>query len=182
MNEVILEVGTVRPLSGRYSSVVNFNLPSKVDAGAEVSFTVTGHLNSSPSPTWPNFAVGFFYIEGPMSEITLMMDSETYTIRPGTGVAKYIEPLPVVCTSITLALKIKSLDAGSYKFCAVTGYVKEGTFYYDDRVDRIVESVAPPWPWWLLPLCIGIGIVAVVGGVIYYEERRREELMLMMMR
>jgi hypothetical protein len=137
-------------------------------------------LDSVPSPDWPNFAVGFFYLEGPMAQITLVVDGQTYTLTPGTGVAKYIEPRPSPCASISLDCKIKSLDAGSYKFCAVTGYVSGGTFYYDDRVDRTVESTAPAWPWWILPLGAGIGVIAIVGGVIYYEERRREELMLLM--
>jgi len=179
MSLAVFEVPTLRALAGRWSSVTSFTLPSRVDAGVEVPFAVAGHLDASTD--WPNFAVGFFYIEGPMAEITLEVDGRIYTLRPGGGVAKYT-PSPYPCTTISLDCKIKALDAGIYYFCAVTGYVEAGTFYYDDRVDKTVESVAPPWPWWLLPLGAGLGILAIVGGIIIYEERRRQELMLLMMR
>jgi hypothetical protein len=176
-----LEMLVFRALAGRFSSITNFTLPTKVDAGAEVPFAVAGHLDSVPSPDWPNFAVGFFYIEGPMAEIALIMDGKSYTLRPGTGVAMYMSPSPSVCTTISLDCKIKALDQGSYKFCTVTGYVDTaaGTFYYDDRVDRTLEATVPAWPWWALPLAGGIGVVAVVGGVVWYTERRREEMMLL---
>jgi hypothetical protein len=177
---IVLEVPVFRALAGRFSSITNFTLPTKVTAGEEIPFAVAGHL--SGTPTWANFAVGFFYIEGPMAEITLIMDGKSYTLRPGAGVAMYMSPRPSVCTTISLDCKIKTLDEGSYKFCAVTGYVDTatGTFYYDDRVDRTVE-VAPAavWPWWILPIGGGVAVVAIVGGVVWYQERRREEMMLL---
>jgi hypothetical protein len=178
----VVEIPVFRRLAGRFSSVTNFTLPSKVDAGVEVPFAVAGHLDSVPSPDWPNFAVGFWYFEGPMAEITLIMDGKTFTLRPNTGVAKYVSPRPSPCASISMDCKIKSLNAGSYKFAALTGYVSDSTFYYDDRVDKAVESVAPGWPWWLLPLGAGLGVLAIVGGIIYYEERRRSEMLMLMMR
>ena len=152
-------------------------------AGEEIPFAVAGHLHTVPSPDWPNFAVGFAYIEGPMAEITIVVDGETFTLRPGTAVVSRIEPRPSVCTTISLDCRIKALDEGSYKFAALTGYVDvaAGVFYYDDRVDRLVEAApAAVWPWWLLPLGAGIAVVAVVGGVIYVTEKRREEMLLLM--
>jgi hypothetical protein len=180
-----LKVPFVRALAGRYSSVTSFTLPDKADAKVEVPFAVAGHLDSAPSPAWPNFAVGFFYLEGPMAEITLIMDGKTYTLTPGSGVAKYISPMPGACTSISLDCRIKSLDAGSYKFCAVTGYVEGNTFYYDDRVDRAVEVKAEevwPWWWWIAAAGGGAGLIVVVGAIAYEERRKQEELMMLMMR
>ncbi len=121
-----------------------------------------------------------------MAEISITVDGKAYTLRPGMAVGKYMSPRPGVCTTISMDCKIKALDKGSYKFAALTGWVDvaAGRFYYDDRVDRTVESEeeAVAWTWWLLPLAAGIGVVAVVGGVVYLEERRRQEMMLMMMR
>lgn len=176
---VALEMPLFRALAGRYSEITNFTLPTKVNAGEEIPFAVAGHLSGTPA--WPNFAVGFFYIEGPMAEITLVMDGKTYTLAPGYGVAKYMSPRPGVCTTISLDCSIKALDEGSYKFAALTGYVdvEAGTFYYDDRVDRTLEATVPAWPWWVIPLAGGIVVVAVVGGVVYYTERRREEMILL---
>jgi hypothetical protein len=179
---VVLEIPVFRSLAGRFSSITNFTLPTKVTAGEEIPFAVAGHLDSVPSPDWPNFAVGIFYMEGPMAEITITVNGQPFTLKPGTGVAKRMEPRPNVCTTISLDCKIKALDEGSYKFAALTGYVDvaAGVFYYDDRVDRTVEvSPVAVWPWWALPIAGGIAVIAIVGGVIYYEERRRQELLLM---
>jgi hypothetical protein len=181
---VALEVPVFRALAGRFSSITSYTLPTKVTAGQEIPFAVAGHLDSVPSPDWPNFAVGFAYIEGPMAEIAITMDGQSFTLKPGMAVAKYMEPRPGTCTTISLDCKIKSLDKGSYKFAALTGYVDiaKGTFYYDDRVDRTLESEEVAWPWWLLPLAGGIGVVAVIGGVVYYEETRRQEMMKLLAR
>mgnify|MGYP000123671460 CR=1 FL=1 len=174
----------LKRLGGRWSSVTSFTLPDKVGAGKEIPFEVEGHLDLKPPADWRNFAVGFFYVDGPMSEVTLRMNGQVYNLRPGYGAVKYITPFEP-CSTIPLDCSIKSLDQGEYRFAAMTGYVKEDTLYYDDRVDRHVRAEAPAFPelpWWALPLAAGIGVVAIVGGVIAYEEHRRQELLLMMAR
>jgi hypothetical protein len=170
-----------RSLGGRYSSITSFTMPSKVDAGKEVPFSVSGHLDSKPEPAWPNFAVGLCYVDGPMEKIVVETGGRTYELGKGYVVYYYREPLPNPCFSISFDGRIKSLDAGSYKFAAMTGCALRDGFYYDDRVDKSVESVAAGWPWWALPLGIGLGVVAVVGGIVAYQEERRRELMLLMM-
>jgi hypothetical protein len=177
--QLTLQVARTARLAGRYSSVEEFTIPSSVEAGADCPFKITGHLHTSP-PEWPNFAVGFAYIEGPMDEVTVVVDTQEFRIRPGQAVAVYTSPVPPTCTRITLSGKARKLEAGRYKFVALTGYVKEGAIYVDDRVEKTVEAVAPAWPWWLIPLAAGVGVVAVVGAVIAYEERRREELLLLL--
>jgi len=178
----LLQAFVARRLAGRFSSITDFTLPSDVDAGVQVPFLVAGHLDSIPSPVWPNFAVGFYYEGGPMERIRIQADGESFELSPGTVVFKVTETLPPECTSLRLDINIEGLDAGTYRFAALTGYVTEDTFFYDDRVDRSVEAKAPAWPWWVLPLAAGIGVVAVIGGVVLYTEERRREMMLLMMR
>jgi hypothetical protein len=170
-----------RSLGGRYSSITSFTMPSKVDAGAEVPFSVSGHLDAKPEPAWPNFAVGLCYVDGPMEKVVVETGGRIYELGKGYVVYWYYEPLPNPCYSISFEGRIKSLDAGNYRFAAMTGYASEDGFYYDDRVDKSVESVAAGWPWWALPLGVGLGVVAIVGGIVAYQEERRRGLMLLML-
>ena len=155
-------------LAGTYSSVTEFTLPEIVNEGEIVPFRVSGHLFSEPA--WPNFGVGVFYIEGPMDEIALTVDGTRYAVKKGEGVAKYRSPRPGACTTISLDCRIESLVKGTYTFAAVTGYVEDETFYYDDRVDRSVEVKPPPGPeWWALALGVGLASIVVIGGVVAYD-------------
>jgi len=171
-------------LAGRFSSVTEFTLPAEAKAKVEVPLTVSGHLDSVPSPDWPNFAVGFFYLEGPAAEVTVVMDGSTYVLKPGGGVAKYSSPRPSPCATIGLSLTIKGLEPGRYRFCAVTGYLEGSYFYYDDRVEKAVEAKAEEvWPWWWLLAAVGgcVGLIAVVGAIAYEERKKEEELMMLML-
>jgi hypothetical protein len=179
-----LKVPFVRALPGRYSSITDFTLPSEAKANVEVPFTVTGHLDSAPSPAWPNFTVGIYYMDGPMSEITLTVNGQTFTVTKGGGIIKPWGPMPPTCTSISLNCKIARLDEGTYNFAAMTGYVEGNYLYYDDRVDRTVEvkpeEVWPYW-WWIAAAGGAVGLIVVIGAVAYEEKRKEEQLMMLMM-
>ena len=171
--ELVLE--PVRTLAGAFSSITQFTLPEEVTSGEEIPFSVAGHLDSIPSPDWPNFAVGFFYISGPMAEITIVVDGQSFPTAPGKGVAGYVEPRPGVCRTISLACKIETLDVGSYSFVAVTGHVdhEEKILYSDDSVERLTESAeaVKPLPWKWIALGGGIAVVAVVSIVLVTRRR-----------
>jgi hypothetical protein len=172
-------------LAGRFSSVTEFTLPTEVKAGVEIPFTVSGHLDSVPSPDWPNFALALFYDKGPMSEIEIVVDGQSFTLKPRTCVVNWTAPRPSPCSTLKMDCRIKRLEAGSYSFSALTGYLEGSYFYYDDKVVKAVEAKAEAvWPWWwpLAAVGGGVGLIAVIGAIAYEERRREEELMLMLAR
>jgi hypothetical protein len=181
---------TAKAYAGGSSTVTQFTIPDKVDAEKPFSFTIAGHLDSSV--TWPNFSVAFWYEDGPMSEIAVVVGGVEHKIPKGNGIFFYVST-PSPCTTISENIQVKGLSKGTYSFAALTGYVQGGTFAYDDRVRKTVEAVeaAPPTPpvpeifgipWYYVALAGGIAVVGIVGAVVYESERQKEMMMFMMMR
>jgi hypothetical protein len=160
---------------------VKFEIPSKVDAGAEVPFWVAGHIDQFKN--YKYFAVAFTYESGPMSEISISTQYGSARLRPGESFIVRIGEFPEECTSATIKGKILKLDAGKYKFSGSAGTITdEGKYLPAKRITADVEAVAPPWPWWLVPAAAVAGVTAVVGVALYVSERRREEELLLLTR
>ena len=180
----------VRALAGGVSTVTQFTIPDKVDAGKAFSFTIAGHLDQSVM--WPNFAICFGYEDGAMDEIVVVSGGVEYKIPKGGGIFFSVGTLSP-CTTISENLQVKGLSKGTYSFAALTGYVQGGVFYYDDRVRKAVEAVevAPPTPpppeifgipWYYIALAGGLLVIAVVGAFVYESEREKQMMYMMMLR
>jgi len=172
-------------LRGRYSEVTAFTLPTESETEKPLEFYGEGHLFSRPG--WPNFAFSFYYDSGPMEKITVEVDGRTFELTPGSGVMKYVSPLPDPSYRLRLDCAMTLTEEGDYKFAVYSGYVdlEKNVFYYDDAVERAVKVTTPEvWPWWWPIAAAGgaVGLTAVVGLVAYQEEMRRRELLMLLRR
>ena len=168
-------------LGGRYSSVTKFDLPSEGYLEEPVNFELAGHLDESVVG-WPNFALGLYYEDGPMDELTVILNGKSHTLKKGMVLAIYTFSKDA-CTTLDARVSIKFTVKGVYSFSGLTGYIDvyRGGFFYDDKVDKTIEisekPVVPGWPewlpWWVLPLAGGVAAVAIVAGVVAYQERER---------
>ena len=169
------------------SRVTKFTLPDKGYIGEPVYFELAGHLEEDVPR--PNFCVGLYYSDGPLSRVTVIWRGKSYEVERGR-VFSLCVPQTYRCTSIDEDLTLILDEKGSYSFSALTGYVESGTFIYDDKVDKSIEVVEKPiipgWPewlpWWVLPLIGGIAVVGVIGGVMMYEEQEKLKMLLLLRR
>ncbi|MEM2475346.1 MAG: hypothetical protein QW407_05420 [Thermofilaceae archaeon] len=150
---------------------VELELPATSSPGATIGFKVVGRLHSAVG--WPNFAVGFAYVDGPAPEVTLSYyyagEKRTFKLRRGEVVYGYLSP-PAI-SSITVAYDVEGLGPGRYAFAGLAGYVEGGVFYYDSRIDKAltVVGVAPS----LLPIAVlGLALATALVVAIYLARRR----------
>jgi hypothetical protein len=184
---VAKEVKAFRLLYGRTKLMedtwvsVKFDIPAKVDAGAEVPFYVAGHIDQFKN--YKYFATAFTYESGPMSEISVSTQYGGAKLRPGESILVRIGLYPEECTTATIKGTILKLDAGKYRFSASAGTITDdGQYLPAKKIEATVDSVGVLWSWWLLPIATVAGIVTAVGAVLYVSERRREEELLLLTR
>jgi hypothetical protein len=184
---VAKEVKAFRLLFGRTKLMedtwasVKFDIPSRVDAGAEVPFWVAGHIDQYRG--YKYFATAFTYESGPMSEISVSTQYGSAKLKPGESILVRIGLYPEECTTATIKGKILKLDAGKYKFSASAGTMTDdGQYLPAKKIEATVDSVSVLWSWWLLPVAAVAGIVTAVGAVLYVSERRREEELMLLTR
>jgi len=176
-------------VAGIYSTITRFDLPGTIEQGNKARYAVEGRLDARPD--WPNFAVGLFYIDGPADQVKVWVDGREFNVSKGMGVVKHVEPLPEPGYTLSLAGEIYADVLGEYKFAAVTGYVENGTLYYDDRVDKMLEvkqpvapkptPEAPEIPWWPIAIAGAVTGIVAIAAVVAYQERKREEMLMMML-
>jgi hypothetical protein len=136
-------------------------------------------LNAKPD--WPNFTVALFYVDGPADYIKVIYEGREYTVPYGKGIGWYVEPCPNPPFTLSVEGDVVFSKEGYYTFQGLSGFIKDTTFYFDDRTEKsITVKFAPGWLDWLkqnwVPVTIvagTVGTLAAVGAVAVREIKKK---------
>jgi hypothetical protein len=171
-------------MAGTYTTVT-FNIPDSVEAGKDFNATVNGHQDYAYYGWPPNLAIGLYYEDGPVSEVTMVVDSTSFKISKESGISFHTTETVAQCTNLNRTATIKGLTEGTYTFSAVSGYFQDNLLYVDDKITKTVtvKSTTPPpsgkyaltidtKSWWLFTesdFLKEVGTTDPAPGTHYYD-------------